>query len=101
MTTIPINQEDVLNTTKQLPRLPSDAGLIPVGLKRKQNYKHCHKKEYIDSNKIFKALDYIKRQDIHTANSMKHFYHIRNDVKPWILMDMTLFLEMIHVRKRI
>ena len=60
MITIPFDQEDVLNTTHQLPRLPSDAGLIPVGLKRKKGYKHCHKKEYIDSNRIFKALDYIK-----------------------------------------
>ena len=61
MITIPIHQNDVLNTTSQLPRLPADAGLFPVGLKRKKGYKHCHKKEFIDSNKIFKALDYIKR----------------------------------------
>ena len=61
MITIPIDQQDVLNTTDQLPRLPADACLIPVGLKRKKGYKHCHKKEYIDSNKIFKALDFIKK----------------------------------------
>ena len=61
MITIPISQQDVLNTTSQLPRLPADAGLIPVGLKRKKGYTHCHKKEFIDSNKIFKALDYIKK----------------------------------------
>ena len=61
MITIPIDQEDVVNTAKQLPRLPADAGLIPVGLKRKKGYKHCHKKEYIDSSWIFKALDYIEK----------------------------------------
>ena len=61
MVTIPIHPEDVLNTTKNLPRLPADSGLIPVGLKRKLSYKHCHRKEYIDTNKIFKALHFIKQ----------------------------------------
>ena len=34
MITVPISPDDVLNTTNKLPRLPADAGLIPVGLKR-------------------------------------------------------------------
>ena len=62
MITIPINSTDILDTTNQLPRLPADAGLIPVGLKRKTTYKHCHKKEYVDPRKIFSALRFLKEK---------------------------------------
>ena len=45
---IPINDEDIINTLDQLPRLPKEAGLIGVALKRKQEYKNTHKHQLIN-----------------------------------------------------
>ena len=60
MISVPVTPEIVLNTISQLPRMPKDAGLIPVNLKRKLTYQGYHKKELIDPNKIFKTLDHLK-----------------------------------------
>ena len=35
---IPIFESDVINTVSSLPRTPSEAGIIPVNLKRKQEF---------------------------------------------------------------
>ena len=59
---IPIHEEDVINTIKNLPRTPSEAGLLEVKLKRKLEYKNDHKKEYVNPSKIYKALDFLKLQ---------------------------------------
>ena len=48
-------------TVQQLTRTPRDAGLIPVQLKRKLEYNGNHKKEYIDPEKIFRALRCFKK----------------------------------------
>ena len=61
MISVPVGTDSVINTIQQLPRLPAEAGLIAVGLKRKQSYKQNHKKEYIDANKNFLALDFLRR----------------------------------------
>ena len=61
MISVPVGTDSVNNTIQQLPRLPAEAGLIAVGLKRKQSYKQNHKKEYIDANKNFLALDFLRR----------------------------------------
>ena len=53
---IPITSQDVTNTMKQLPRTPSEGGLIEVKLKRKLEYRGHHKNEYINPEKLFKAL---------------------------------------------
>ena len=58
---IPISPEDVINSVSRLPRTPSEAGLIEVKLKRKMEYKNIHKESYVDPNKIYKALDYLKK----------------------------------------
>ena len=60
MISVPVTQDSVVNTLKQLPRLPSEAGLIEVGFKRKLEYNHSHMQAVIDVNKIFKVLEFLK-----------------------------------------
>ena len=45
MVSVPVAPETILNTVNQFPRIPREAGLIPVQLKRKLEYDRCHKKE--------------------------------------------------------
>ena len=40
--------------------MPSEAGFVEVGVKRKMEYNRSHKIELIDPNKIFKVLEYLK-----------------------------------------
>ena len=57
---VPIGEQDILNTLKSLPRTPGEAGIIPVGLKRKLEYKTTHLQQLIDVKKIYKYLHYLK-----------------------------------------
>ena len=57
---IPITTEKVLNTLQQLPRTPEEAGLLEVKLKRKLDYKNTHKQAFIDTKRIYKALNFLK-----------------------------------------
>ena len=57
---IPIEQESVMNTIRELLRLPAESGLVEVKLKRKIEYQQSHKREFVDTKKIFKALEYLK-----------------------------------------
>jgi hypothetical protein len=59
---IPINDEDVFNTVQNIPRTPREAGLLEVKLKRKLEYLNDHKKEFVNPIKIYRALDFLKRQ---------------------------------------
>ena len=43
-----------------IPRTPNEAGLVPVKLKRKQAMKNVHLQEYINVNKIYRALHLLK-----------------------------------------
>ena len=61
MISVPVAVDTVINTIEQLPRLPRQAGLIPVNLKRKKMYKNSHKTEYIDPDKIFRVLKHLKK----------------------------------------
>ena len=61
MISVPVPQHSVLNTVEMLPRIPKEAGLIPVTLKRKLEYKSYHRKEYVNPDKIFKILDHLKQ----------------------------------------
>ena len=61
MISVPVAVDKVLNTIHQLPRLPREAGLIPIKLKRKKIYDRAHKSEYINPQKIFKVLNTLKR----------------------------------------
>ena len=61
MISVPVGPEDVMNTVKQMPRLPNDAGLVPIKLKRKKEYKSAEKSERIRPEIIFQALRYLKK----------------------------------------
>ena len=67
MISVPVRPEDVMNTVKQMPRMPSAAGLIPVRLKRKMVYRRGVRQwsgdevEMIRPEKIFEALRFLKR----------------------------------------
>ena len=61
MISVPVGPEDVMNTVKQMPRLPTDAGLIPIKLKRKKEYKSAEKHERIRPEVIFQALRYLRK----------------------------------------
>ena len=65
MISVPIRPEDIINTVKQLPRLPKDAGLIPVNLKRKKQYKKADKRMtgMIRPEIIFQALQYFRKHN--------------------------------------
>ena len=54
---VPIEEQDVSDTLKSLPRTPDEAGIIPVQLKRKVEYKNSHREEYINVDKLYKAID--------------------------------------------
>ena len=58
---VPINEEDIRKTIKSLPRTPTEAGIIPVKLKRKENFKNTHIEEYISIPKIKAALKILKK----------------------------------------
>ena len=58
---VPINEDDIKKTIKALPRTPTEAGIIPVKLKRKENFKNTHIEEYISIPKIKLALRTLKK----------------------------------------
>ena len=60
---IPLFETDVLKTIESLPRTPTEAGIIPINLKRKLSYKQNHKTQYVSVEKILKALGTLK--DLH------------------------------------
>ena len=57
---VPVHESDVMNTVKLLPRTPQEAGIIPIKLKRKVEYKNTHKEEYVSVPKIKAALKTLK-----------------------------------------
>ena len=61
MVSVPVGDQDIMNTAKMMPRLPSEAGLIPIKLKRKKVYKGHERREMIRPEKIFEALQYLKQ----------------------------------------
>ena len=49
-----------LNTVKSLPRKPDDAGLIPIQLKRKLEYKNKHVEAFIRPDMLYLAVQKLK-----------------------------------------
>ena len=49
-----------LRTVESLPRTPTEAGIIPINLKRRLKYKQTHKTQYVSVEKIIKALTTLK-----------------------------------------
>ena len=70
MISIPVGPDDIMNTVKQLPRLPTEAGVVPIKLKRKKEYKSHEKSEMIRPEQIFEALRYLRKQ----RNPYYNFY---------------------------
>ena len=61
MISVPVKAHDIMNTVKQLPRLPSEAGLVAIKLKRKKQYKGHMRHELIRPEMVFKALRYLRK----------------------------------------
>ena len=57
---VPIQDDAVLQTVSSFPRMPSEAGIIPVKLKRKATYKQHHIQQYIRPNVLWEALTALK-----------------------------------------
>ena len=58
---IPIFDKDIINTIESFPRTLDEAGIIPVQLKRKMEYKNNHLEQYISTKRIFAALETLKK----------------------------------------
>ena len=58
---IPIYDKDIVDTVKSFPRTFDEAGIIPVKLKRKLEYKNSHIQQFISIEKIFKALATLRK----------------------------------------
>ena len=57
---VPIDMDQILNSLAamtQFPRKPDEAGIIQVDLKRRKEYKHSHKSDYVQPKKLIKALE--------------------------------------------
>ena len=60
---VPILDDDILrtlNTVKSLPRKPDDAGLIPIQLKRKLEYKNKHVEAFVRPDMLHAAVQKLK-----------------------------------------
>ena len=57
---IPIDSGTIEQTLQKLPRLPKEAGLVPIKLKRKQSYKSSHLQEWVDVEKVHRCLLLLK-----------------------------------------
>ena len=57
---VPINEENIKNTLNALPRTPSEAGIVPMGLKRMMKYKNPVKQSMIEIEKLFECVQYLK-----------------------------------------
>ena len=77
MICVPVGPADIMNTVKQLPRLPDEAGLVPIKLKRKKVYKTHEKQEQIRPEKIFAALKYLN----HAGHPYYKFYDSEDTYK--------------------
>jgi hypothetical protein len=58
---IPINDIDITKTMQCMPRTPSEAGLIEVKLKRKTEFKNAHQQAFIDPNRLYRAIKFLKK----------------------------------------
>ena len=60
MISVPVTQDKIQETMSQLPRVPKDACLFPVELKRKMEYKNNHKQAFIDPEKTLRVVQMLK-----------------------------------------
>ena len=79
---------DVDQTCELLPRTPVSSGIIPVKLKRKQEYKAHVFYEHVRPNKVLEAFHWLKRNNIHyqdviDASDVWEETFTREDVELW------------------
>ena len=63
---VPIPEKDILDNLHKAmtyPRLPDEAGWIPLGLKRKKEYRNTHILKYVRPEKIMKATKWLKENN--------------------------------------
>merc|ERR1712203_918189 len=53
---VPINENDTLNTINTILRTPTEAGILPVKVKRKLEFRSNYMEEYVSIPKIIGAL---------------------------------------------
>ena len=63
MVSVPVGAQDVMNTMRQLPRLPEEAGLIHIKLKRKKQYEGHEKSELARPEKLFGVLKKLREMN--------------------------------------
>ena len=59
---VPVNEAHICS---KLPRMPSEAGIIPLKLKRCVSFKGHEKFQYIRSHKILSAVNWLKQNNQH------------------------------------
>ena len=57
---VPIEPDRINQTLDQMPRLPSQAGLIPIKFKRKQSYENNHYRKLVQVSKLFNFVQKMK-----------------------------------------
>ena len=57
---VPLNDEDINTTVSKLPRLPNEAGVVAIELKRKVELKSVHAGAYVKPSQIRKAIHKLK-----------------------------------------
>ena len=60
---VPLQPSDVSKTLNILPRCFDDAAIVPLQLKRKQEYQHAHADGFIRPNVCVKAVEKLKQLD--------------------------------------
>ena len=60
-------------TISQLPRNPTESGLIGVNWKRRDSYKNTHLTQYVDTNRLFEVLEYfIEYNPLYKNSTIDH-----------------------------
>ena len=60
---VPIPADTINETLSQMPRLPQDGGLIPIALKRRQDLKNSHKKQYVCPDRVVRFTKKMKEHN--------------------------------------
>ena len=57
---VPISPSEIEDTVANLPRLPSESGIIDIEWKRRHSQKNSHLQAKVNPERIFKALEFLK-----------------------------------------
>ena len=80
---VPIDDDTIretLDKIKKFPRMPNEAGLIPIDLKRKVEYKNTHKHAYVNPDKMIKAAKWLKQHHRgYTGIEIQNRYSVLED----------------------